>query len=159
MLGFGNHCQKILGGNPESFLFRPVGCLCDYAQSYPRNHCHRQRGCGIQCRANRWGDAIGRRDAINCVSTIDDAGNAKPYPIGWLCREQNPLLNNNLSRIVRWFKGRTTFEARKNNPLFAWQPNYYEHIIRNKKSFANIQHYIINNPIHWNNDKLYTQPK
>ena len=72
---------------------------------------------------------------------------------------KNSLLNNNLSRIVRWFKGRTTFEARKNNPLFAWQPNYYEHVIRNKKSFVNIQHYIINNPIHWNNDKLYTQPK
>ena len=78
---------------------------------------------------------------------------------GGFAGNKNPLLNNNLSRIVRWFKGRTTFEARKNNPLFAWQPNYYEHIIRNKKSFANIQHYIINNPIHWNNDKLYTQPK
>ncbi len=35
-----------------------------------------------------------------------------------------------------------------------WQRNYYEHIIRNEKSFNNISNYIINNPEKWNNDKF-----
>ncbi len=35
-----------------------------------------------------------------------------------------------------------------------WQPNYYDHIIRNEKSYHNISNYIINNPSKWENDKL-----
>lgn len=35
-----------------------------------------------------------------------------------------------------------------------WQRNYYEHIIRDQKSFINIRNYIINNPKNWNNDKF-----
>ncbi len=36
-----------------------------------------------------------------------------------------------------------------------WQRNYYEHIIRDQLSFEEIVAYIIENPIHWKNDKLY----
>ncbi len=36
-----------------------------------------------------------------------------------------------------------------------WQRNYYEHVIRNEKSFLNIQEYIVNNPITWEDDMLY----
>ena len=35
-----------------------------------------------------------------------------------------------------------------------WQRNYYEHIIRNDKSYQRISEYIINNPKNWKNDKL-----
>ena len=42
-----------------------------------------------------------------------------------------------------------------NNNL--WQRNYYEHIIRNQQSFEEIVAYIIENPIHWKNDKLYIE--
>lgn len=37
-----------------------------------------------------------------------------------------------------------------------WQRNYYEHIIRNEKSYQNISEYILNNPSKWNEDKFYT---
>ncbi|MBS1550319.1 MAG: hypothetical protein JSS94_10720, partial [Bacteroidetes bacterium] len=37
-----------------------------------------------------------------------------------------------------------------------WQRNYYEHIIRNEKSYQNISAYIINNPAKWNDDKFNT---
>ncbi len=57
----------------------------------------------------------------------------------------NPI--NNLSQIVRWFKGRTTFECRKMNGNFKWQRNYYEHIIRNEIEYLKIAKYINNNPI------------
>ena len=36
-----------------------------------------------------------------------------------------------------------------------WQRNYYEHIIRNEKSFQRIAEYIINNPKMWNKDKFH----
>lgn len=36
-----------------------------------------------------------------------------------------------------------------------WQRNYWEHIIRNERSYQNISEYIINNPSKWENDKLY----
>jgi len=36
-----------------------------------------------------------------------------------------------------------------------WQRNYYEHIIRNEKSYKTISEYIINNPVKWSDDKFY----
>ncbi|CAN5645601.1 transposase [soil metagenome] len=38
-----------------------------------------------------------------------------------------------------------------------WQRNYYEHIIRNIKSYENISNYIINNPAKWAEDKFYNK--
>lgn len=40
----------------------------------------------------------------------------------------------------------------RNNHFF--QPNYYDHIIRNQSEYDRISNYIINNPSKWNNDKL-----
>lgn len=36
-----------------------------------------------------------------------------------------------------------------------WQRNYYEHIIRDAKTFQSIQHYIQTNPQCWPSDQLY----
>ncbi len=38
-----------------------------------------------------------------------------------------------------------------------WQRNYWEHIIRNEKSYRTISDYIINNPRKWNDDKFNFQ--
>lgn len=35
-----------------------------------------------------------------------------------------------------------------------WQRNYYEHIIRDERSYLKISAYIINNPVNWRNDSL-----
>lgn len=35
-----------------------------------------------------------------------------------------------------------------------WQRNYWEHIIRNERSFDNISNYIVNNPQNWDKDQL-----
>jgi len=40
----------------------------------------------------------------------------------------------------------------RNNHFF--QPNYYDHIIRNKTEFLRIKNYIINNPQNWETDTL-----
>lgn len=63
-----------------------------------------------------------------------------------------------LSEIIRQLK---TFSARRINQLNGtqgvrlWQRNYYEHIIRNQKSYENIANYIYDNPVRWINDDYY----
>lgn len=38
-----------------------------------------------------------------------------------------------------------------------WQRNYFEHIIRNQRSYQHIANYILNNPAKWEDDKFYYQ--
>jgi len=64
------------------------------------------------------------------------------------------MLNENLSRIIRWYKGRVTFESRKIHADFRWQSRFHDHIIRNDESFKNITNYIKNNPTNWKEDKF-----
>ena len=67
-----------------------------------------------------------------------------------------------LQRVIQWFKTMTTNEyirGVKNldwEPFYKklWQRNYWEHIIRDEKSYQNISNYIINNPSKWKEDIL-----
>ena len=36
-----------------------------------------------------------------------------------------------------------------------WHRNYYEHIIRDEKSYRNISKYIVNNPAKWRDDRFF----
>ena len=71
----------------------------------------------------------------------------------------SPLLRD----IIGWFKTMTTNEyiAGVKDGRFMpfkgrlWQRNYYEHIIRNYDNYINIADYIQNNPLKWEEDKLY----
>ena len=47
-----------------------------------------------------------------------------------------------LGEIVRRFKARVAKETGEK----IWQPNYYEHVIRNETALNKIREYIINNP-------------
>jgi REP element-mobilizing transposase RayT len=38
---------------------------------------------------------------------------------------------------------------------FKWQRSFYEHIIRDEKSYETISEYIKNNPLKWKQDKFY----
>ena len=61
-----------------------------------------------------------------------------------------------LGSIIRSLKSAVTRWARTNGrPDFAWQPRFYDHIIRNEDSLSRIQMYIKNNPQKWENDKYY----
>ncbi len=86
---------------------------------------------------------VKRRDAINRVST------------GGITKTNNPMLNKSISRIIRWYKGRVTFEINKtgNDTHFAWQPRFHDHIIRNEHSLHHIRKYIQNNPTKWDRDE------
>jgi len=73
---------------------------------------------------------------------------------GGITGEKNPMLHENISRIIRWYKGRCSFEIRKHQADFQWQSRFYDIIVRNEQSFQNISRYIQNNPQKWGHDKL-----
>ncbi|HEY9802791.1 MAG TPA: transposase [Leptolyngbyaceae cyanobacterium] len=66
----------------------------------------------------------------------------------------NPMLSkNSLSKIVRWYKGRCSFEINQIYEGFGWQARFYDSIIRNESALDRIRQYIINNPINWERDR------
>ncbi len=110
------------------------------------NHIH-----GIIIIKNR-DTGVNRRDAINRVST--NQNNIKP---GGITGDYNPMMGYSLSKIIRWYKGRTAFEIHKlkDEESFQWQSRFFDHIIRDEQSLENIQKYIIDNPLKWIYDSEY----
>ena len=49
--------------------------------------------------------------------------------------------------ITKWFHNNTDIRM-------VWQRNYYDHIIRNGKSYHRIVEYIQSNPLKWKDDKF-----
>ncbi len=90
-----------------------------------------------------------RRDAINRVSTTGEKQN------GGITGKNNPMFHKNLSRIIRWYKGRCTFEINKLEKYygFAWQSRFHDHIIRDETAITKIREYIILNPELWERDR------
>jgi len=110
-----------------------------------------------------------RRDMINSVSTNEsnnhdftDASNnkisqnesnnhskAQKINQAWIMMKQPRII---LGKIIRYFKASATHSLRKFDTSFSWQPNYYDHIIRNEKDLFRIRKYIKLNPIKWEFD-------
>ena len=62
--------------------------------------------------------------------------------------------SGNLGSIVRGYKVGVTKHARVCCPSFAWQPRYWDHIIRDENEYNRISKYIKINPKKWEIDKL-----
>ena len=75
--------------------------------------------------------------------------------IGGFVGDKNPMFHDSISKIIRWYKGRCSFEIRKSHASFEWQSRFHDHIIRNAHSFENIQNYIRDNPEKWKEDKFF----
>jgi hypothetical protein len=59
-----------------------------------------------------------------------------------------------LGEVIRVFRALSTTRIRSSRDLsFAWQRNYYEHIIRTEEEFGAISEYIALNPANWANDR------
>lgn len=64
------------------------------------------------------------------------------------------LSPGSLSAIVRSYKSAVTRWTGQNGfPNFAWQPRFYDHIIRDEPSLNRIRAYIRNNPSTWDQDR------
>jgi len=63
---------------------------------------------------------------------------------------------NSLGSIIGQIKSITTKRIRAFGQLnFAWQPRFYDHIIRNEKDLFRIRKYIESNPLKWETEKYY----
>jgi REP element-mobilizing transposase RayT len=60
-----------------------------------------------------------------------------------------------LGNVIAFFKYQTTKQMNLSAKL--WQRNYFEHIIRNNKSYFNIAEYIATNPQRWAQDRFYNE--
>lgn len=92
---------------------------------------------------------VPRREANIRVSTEN---NFKQR--GGVTGRHNPMLTSaSLSRIIRWFKGRASFEIHKMEKEFAWHARFHDHIIRNERKFNAICDYIRHNPAKWEEER------
>jgi putative transposase len=60
-----------------------------------------------------------------------------------------------LGQIVRRFKSLSAIEVNRileRKRAAVWQRNYYEHIVRGVEEFQRIRRYILENPLHWDDD-------
>ena len=65
--------------------------------------------------------------------------------------------SKSLSTIIRSYKSicTKTINKSKNEIFFAWQPRFYDHIIKNEKELENMRNYIFYNPQKWAEDDYY----
>ena len=63
--------------------------------------------------------------------------------------------SGNLASVVRGIKSAVTKYANESDISFAWQPRFYDHIIRNLTEMNHIAQYIQNNPMKWELDRFY----
>ena len=102
---------------------------------------------------------------IHGIIAIDNDKSQRLVPDGYttgqggLTGNNNPMHHQSISTIIRWYKGRCTFEINKRDnkiidtttTLFRWHPRFYDHIIRTGKDLIRIRTYIQNNPKNWAN--------
>ena len=104
---------------------------------------------------------------FHCIIQIVDQDHIegvdpRVYPLDMVDTTHIPTHSTSLATVIQWFKTMTTNEyirnvksnnwRRFNGRL--WQRNYWEHIIRNKRSYHRISEYIKSNPRQWKEDSL-----
>ena len=68
-------------------------------------------------------------------------------------REGREFMPGHLGSVVRAFKAASTRSIRTSGFIdFAWQPNYYDHIVRTQADLGRIREYIAANPSKWEED-------
>jgi REP element-mobilizing transposase RayT len=66
-------------------------------------------------------------------------------------------VESSISVIINQYKGAVKKWCNKNGfENFEWQGKFYDHIIRDEKSYMTIKNYIINNPGNCQHDKFHT---
>ncbi|MDO8741608.1 MAG: hypothetical protein Q7J11_00495, partial [Candidatus Roizmanbacteria bacterium] len=91
------------------------------------------------------------KNVIPHVETQNFASLQQAKPI----KSQNKFgpQSKNLASIIRGFKIGVKKYATIHKIDFTWQSRFYDHIIRNEKSFYYIRKYIKENPINWKDDR------
>jgi len=86
----------------------------------------------------------------------DQGGCNTPRSLSDSSRQSFLSPSQTLGAILRGYMGTVTSQINKLRNMPGekiWQRNYHDHIIRNKWDYHRISRYMINNPLHWENDK------
>ncbi len=98
-------------------------------------------------------DGRGRDDACIVSTDMDtDTGESKNSK-----NQQTTKISpksGSVSCIIGSYKSAVSKHTNRLGFEFEWQERFYDHIIRNDKSYIRIANYIINNPQNWENDKF-----
>jgi putative transposase len=68
---------------------------------------------------------------------------------------------HSIPTIVRAYKSAVTYAINKlqnQRGAVLWQPNYYEHVVRNEQDYQAKRDYILSNPMNWDNDDENIHP-
>ena len=86
-------------------------------------------------------------ESISYESRQNDFQKIIPHSIGSIIRGYK-------IGVTKWFRNNMV-RVQNFEPKPIWQRNYYEHIIRDEKSYQHISDYIINNPKNWKEDNFF----
>ena len=92
-----------------------------------------------------------------CVGNTNIAGEPAPTVYGDDAKSKSAKYCG-LPEIIQGFKTASATrinQLRRTTGVPVWQRNYYEHIIRDDIALQNIRKYIMDNPLSWQQDKLY----
>lgn len=108
-------------------------------------------------------DGGGDKRGVGSTSQRDDGGKpgekTSPLHDGNMNKPGSPLREprkHTLGQLFAYFKYQTTKIINHKNDTPGrriWQRNYWEHVIRNGKSYDTIKQYILENPLHWAQDE------
>ena len=95
------------------------------------------------------------RDTMHCKDTMRCKGTMHRAPT---VEQFGKPTSNTIPTIIRGYKSSVTKQINilRNQPgVPVWQRNYYEHVVRNEKSYSQILEYIQTNPLKWQDDQYY----
>ena len=97
---------------------------------------------------------VGARHALPLrLDGLDDSDDSDSKKTIGQKRFQNQG-KNTVSSIIGSYKSAVTRHIRRLGYEFAWQPRFWDHIVRDKEAYHRISQYIVNNPKKWEADRL-----
>ncbi|MBN1927380.1 MAG: hypothetical protein JW798_16210 [Prolixibacteraceae bacterium] len=86
------------------------------------------------------------------IASLQSSQQSLSVQHGGITGIHNPMIHDNLSRIIRWYKGRCSFDIHKIAHDFFWQSRFHDHIIRDYHEYEAIRDYILRNIQNWKED-------
>ena len=103
---------------------------------------------------NRHGMQIESTQQTNSPVGTRHGASLQTQPVLESANRFGPLRSGALPAIVNAYKSSVTRWCRQNgHAQFAWQPRYYEHILRSESALNKARDYIANNPMRWALDR------
>jgi putative transposase len=102
----------------------------------------------MEIEKQNYNQLTGCRDVLQNVSTINNNVSAKQQYFSLISPH-----SNSISNAIKEFKSSVTRRINPKTTFFAWQPRFYDEIIKDKNRFFAIKQYIKNNPKNWEKDE------